>query len=80
MPAAITNRPAASGYALFDTALGRCALVWRGDFVIGAALPEASDEQARARLAKRFSGVAQADPPQFAAEAIAKIQHLLAGG
>jgi methylated-DNA-[protein]-cysteine S-methyltransferase len=80
MPAATTNKPAESGYALFDTAIGRCALVWRGGLVIGAALPERSDEQAHARLARRFPGVAQAGPPPFAAEAMAKIVSLLAGG
>ena len=80
MPAATTNNSATSGYALFDTAIGRCALVWRGGLVVGAALPEASDERARARLARRFPGFEQADPPAFAAAAIARVQALLAGG
>ncbi|MFL6846203.1 MAG: methylated-DNA--[protein]-cysteine S-methyltransferase [Allosphingosinicella sp.] len=79
MPAATTNKPADAGFALFDTAIGRCALVWRGGLVIGAALPEASDEQARARLAKRFPGAEEAAPPPFAAEAIARIAGLLGG-
>jgi methylated-DNA-[protein]-cysteine S-methyltransferase len=79
MPAATTNKPAASGYALFDTAIGRCALVWRGGLVIGAALPEASDDRARAGLERRFPGAAEADPPPFAARAIARVQALLAG-
>jgi methylated-DNA-[protein]-cysteine S-methyltransferase len=80
MPAATTNnhRPE-SFYALFDTAIGRCALVWRGGLVVGAALPEASDEAARARIARRFPGAAEADPPPFAAAAIARIAALLAG-
>lgn len=80
MPAATTNNPAGSGYALFDTAIGRCALVWRGGRVIGAALPEASDERARLSLARRFPAVPEADPPPFASAAIAAIQALLAGG
>ena len=79
MPAATTNRLPESGYALFDTAIGRCALVWRGGFVIGAALPEATDERARQSLARRFPGAAEADPPPFAAEAIARIIGLLDG-
>jgi methylated-DNA-[protein]-cysteine S-methyltransferase len=79
MPAATTNNPADAGYTLFDTAIGRCALLWRGGFVIGAALPEASDESARERLARRFPGAVEADPPPFAAEAIARIQALLDG-
>jgi methylated-DNA-[protein]-cysteine S-methyltransferase len=80
MPAATTNNPVESGYALFDTAIGRCALVWRGGFVIGAALPEASDEHARIGLGRRFPGVGEAQPPSFASAAIARIRELLAGG
>jgi methylated-DNA-[protein]-cysteine S-methyltransferase len=79
MPAATTNNLPEGGYALFDSAIGRCALVWRGGFVIGAALPEASDERARASLARRFPGAAEAEPPAFAADAIARIVSLLAG-
>ncbi|HEX8224756.1 MAG TPA: methylated-DNA--[protein]-cysteine S-methyltransferase [Allosphingosinicella sp.] len=79
MPAATTNNRPESGYALFDTAIGRCALVWRGGLVIGAALPEATDELARTRLATRFPGAVEAEPPAFAAEAIARIASLLAG-
>jgi methylated-DNA-[protein]-cysteine S-methyltransferase len=79
MPAATTNNPVESGYALFDSAIGRCALVWRGGLVIGAALPEASDERARASLARRFPGVPEAEPPPFAARAIERVQSLLAG-
>jgi methylated-DNA-[protein]-cysteine S-methyltransferase len=79
MPAATTNNPATSGFALFDTAIGRCALVWRGGLVVGAALPEASDDRARATLQRRFPGVAESDPPPFAAEAIAEMQALLSG-
>jgi methylated-DNA-[protein]-cysteine S-methyltransferase len=79
MPAATTNKPEASGYALFDTAIGRCALVWRGGLVVGAALPEVSDERARLSLGRRFPGAVEADPPLFAARAIARIQELLDG-
>ena len=79
MPAATTNKLPESGYALFDTAIGRCALVWRGGFVIGAALPEETDEQARRSLARRFPGAVETDPPPFAAEAIARIIGLLDG-
>jgi methylated-DNA-[protein]-cysteine S-methyltransferase len=79
MPAATTNNPAGAGFALFDTAIGRCALVWRGGLVIGAALPEQSDERARARLGKRFPGAVEVDPPPFVSEAIARIVGLLGG-
>jgi methylated-DNA-[protein]-cysteine S-methyltransferase len=80
MPAATTNNISESGYALFDTAIGRCALVWRGGLVVGAALPEDSDERARASLARRFPDAVECDPPAFAAEAMERIASLLAGG
>jgi methylated-DNA-[protein]-cysteine S-methyltransferase len=76
MPAATTNKPA---FAVFDTAIGRCALVWRGGLVIGAALPEADEGRLRARLAGRFTGAAEETPPPFAAVAIALVVRLLAG-
>jgi methylated-DNA-[protein]-cysteine S-methyltransferase len=66
-------------FTLFDTAIGPCALVWRGDAIIGAQLPERDEETARRRLAKRFSGADEAAPPAFAAAAMADIVALLSG-
>jgi methylated-DNA-[protein]-cysteine S-methyltransferase len=79
MPAAITNN-IPEGFALFDTAIGRCALVWRGGLVVGAALPEASEDRARLSLTSRFPNAVEGEAPPFAAEAIAGITNLLAGG
>jgi methylated-DNA-[protein]-cysteine S-methyltransferase len=76
MPAATTNKPA---YAVFSTAIGRCALVWRGGLIIGASLPEADDPRLRARLARRFARPEEREPPEFVAEAIALVRRLLAG-
>lgn len=78
MPAATTNKPGL-GFYLFDTAIGRCALVWRGGLVTGAALPEASDEAMRRQLARRFPGAAEADPAGFVHDAANRIVSLLAG-
>ncbi|HYE28940.1 MAG TPA: methylated-DNA--[protein]-cysteine S-methyltransferase [Allosphingosinicella sp.] len=79
MPAATTNKPDASGYAFFDSAIGRCAIVWRGEAVVGTALPDVSDQRTRSGLARRFPGVAESDPPPFVAEAIDRITAMLAG-
>jgi methylated-DNA-[protein]-cysteine S-methyltransferase len=43
-----------AGFILFDTAIGRCGLVWRAERIIGAQLPERDDATARERLARRF--------------------------
>jgi methylated-DNA-[protein]-cysteine S-methyltransferase len=78
MSAEITNKPQESGYALFATPIGRCALVWRGDKVIGAALPEASDERLHARVAARF-GAVEAEPAPFIGRTIQRLKDVLAG-
>lgn len=68
------------GFALFDTALGRCGLAWSAAGLIGVQLPEANDALAGRRLAKRFPGAVAATPRDAAAAAIARIQAFLAGG
>jgi methylated-DNA-[protein]-cysteine S-methyltransferase len=82
MPAATTNKASGnepSGFVLFQTAIGRCALLWRGGLVIGAALPERDEAALRARLAARFPGAEEAEPPPFVADAVARIVRLLDG-
>ena len=76
MPAATTNKTA---YAVFDTAIGRCALLWRGGLVVGAALPETDEAKLRANLARRFRDAEEQAPLPFVVEAIAKVRRLLAG-
>jgi methylated-DNA-[protein]-cysteine S-methyltransferase len=68
-----------SAFTLFDTPIGRCALVWRGPFVVGAALPEGSDAEAHQRLARRFPGASEGDPPAFVRAAIEAVRELLSG-
>jgi methylated-DNA-[protein]-cysteine S-methyltransferase len=68
-----------SGFAFFPTAIGPCALVWRDGAIIGAALPEESDEIARTRLARRFPDAEEAVPPPFVADVIDRVARLLAG-
>lgn len=69
----------ADGFALFDTAIGACAVAWGHRGVVGVQLPEASDGAARSRLARRFPGAKQSTPPPEVARAIAGIVSLLAG-
>ena len=68
-----------SAFTLFDTAIGCCALVWRGTSVIGAALPEASDPKMRRHIGRRFPDARESDPPEFVRVAVAAIQDLLNG-
>ena len=69
-----------AGYALFDTAIGRCAIAWSERGITHCALPATNEEALRRHIAR---GVPQADekpaPPAIAV-AITRIVALLAGG
>lgn len=72
-------RPATLGWALFDTAIGACALAWSAHAITGAQLPDASAAATRARMRQRFPGIGESDPPPFAAAVIADVQAQLRG-
>ncbi|TWD75535.1 methylated-DNA-[protein]-cysteine S-methyltransferase [Variovorax beijingensis] len=68
------------GFALFETAIGTCALAWGPRGLVGVQLPEENGEAAtRARMRRRFPALPEADPPESAQGAIAAIQGLLRG-
>ena len=69
----------ATGFALFDTPIGRCGVAWSSRGVSGVQLPEASEGATRARLRKRFPGAAEAEPGRDVRRAVAAIEALLAG-
>jgi methylated-DNA-[protein]-cysteine S-methyltransferase len=78
MPAASTSDREAPGHKagaffLFPTALGRCALVWRGEAIVGASLPESDEAAMRRSLARRFSGAVEAEPPGFVRAAAERV-------
>ncbi|MCS3779069.1 methylated-DNA--[protein]-cysteine S-methyltransferase [Tsukamurella ocularis] len=67
----------AAGYALFDTAVGRCGIAWGADGAVTAVrLPEDSDE-----ATARYLGddAAPADPPPAIEGVIAAIVALVSG-
>jgi len=66
-------------YALFDTAIGPCGVVWSDAGVAAVALAEPDEAQTRARLRRRFPHAVEAAPPQTVAQAIARMQALLEG-
>jgi methylated-DNA-[protein]-cysteine S-methyltransferase len=67
------------GYALFDTAIGRCGIAWTPRGIVAACLPEAEERRARARLARRCPGGAEQPPPPDVQRAIDRIVALLRG-
>lgn len=69
-----------SAFALFDTPVGRCGIVWGDRGVSGVQLPEAGGEaRTRARVRRRFPEAHEVSPPPEVQEAIAGIVDLLHG-
>jgi methylated-DNA-[protein]-cysteine S-methyltransferase len=68
-----------SGYTLFDTAIGRCGIVWSGRGIVGVQFPEGSDQATRKRLLRRHPDAREAAPPEAVERTIAGIVALLAG-
>ena len=69
----------APGFTLFDTPIGRCALVWGGHGLLGVSLPAANDAATRRRLARHFPLAREAPPPADVEHAMARIVALLNG-
>ena len=45
----------AHNFALFDTAIGRCAIAWGARGVVGVQLPEGGEARTRARMSASTS-------------------------
>jgi methylated-DNA-[protein]-cysteine S-methyltransferase len=72
---------AVPGYACFDTPAGPCGLAWNdAGELLGAQLPEGGRAATLARLARRFPGLAQAEPPEAVARTMQRWRAVLAEG
>jgi len=69
----------APGFALFDTAIGRCAIAWGESGICAVQLPEASVSATRRRMRLRYPGAAESAPPPVVQRAIDRIVTLLRG-
>lgn len=67
------------GFTLFDTAIGRCGVVWGERGIVGLHLPEESDAKAHARITRRFPDAVETDPSAEIRQAIGLIIDLLDG-
>jgi len=67
------------GFALFGTVIGHCAIAWGPGGIVGVQLPEADAPATRARMARRFPALHEADPPAGVREAMAAVTALLDG-
>ena len=67
------------GFALFETAIGHCGIVWSERGVVGVQLPERSEDATRHRVLRRFPAARGAVPPAAIQRAIDDIVALLGG-
>jgi methylated-DNA-[protein]-cysteine S-methyltransferase len=69
----------APAFALFDTAIGACAVAWSDRGLVGAWLPEADAAATRARILRRHADALETPPPPPIRAAVEAITALLAG-
>jgi len=69
----------AAGFALFDTAIGCCALGWTEAGIVDVNLPEASPDVTRHRIAGRLAGSREQPPPPQVRQVIERIVALFDG-
>lgn len=68
-----------TGFALFDTAIGRCGIAWGERGLLGVQLPESGDAQTRARLLQKAPGAREMTPPANVQKACDAMTELLEG-
>lgn len=66
-------------FALFDTEMGTCGIVWSARGIAAVQLPEADERRTRARIEKRFPQARETPPPGDVQNAIDGMAALLAG-
>ena len=66
-------------HAVFDTAIGACAVAWHGGGLVGVWLPEGSAEALRQRVLRRHADAVSSTPDGPARRAVDGITALLAG-
>jgi methylated-DNA-[protein]-cysteine S-methyltransferase len=66
-------------FALFDTAIGRCGIVWSERGVAAVRFPERGEDAVRNRITRRFPDTREAIPPAKTQRAIDDIVELLNG-
>lgn len=69
----------AQGFALFETAIGTCAIAWGANGIVGTSLPSKNAAASRAFLSKRLPEAIEAPPPPAVQTVIDDIVALLRG-
>jgi methylated-DNA-[protein]-cysteine S-methyltransferase len=66
-------------FALFDTAIGRCAIAWSERGINAVRLPMPDEKKTRMLIRKRYGDIDEAPPPANVQAAIDRIVELLDG-
>ena len=66
-------------FAIFDTAIGPCGIVWGERGITGVQLPMGSEDKTRNRIHQRNGDITEAQPPAEVQRAIDGMIELLAG-
>jgi len=66
-------------FALFETAIGRCGIVWSERGIVAVRFPEQGEHAVRNRIVQRFPHAHEAPPPEKTRHAIDGITALLGG-
>jgi methylated-DNA-[protein]-cysteine S-methyltransferase len=67
------------GYAIFDTGVGRCGIVWSDAGIVAVQLPEARELETRRRLFRLYPEAREMSPPPMVAIATQAIDGALRG-
>ncbi len=68
-----------TGFALFETAIGRCGIAWGERGLLGVQLPEVDDAKTRARLLQKAPGAREMTPPADVQRACDAMSDLMDG-
>jgi methylated-DNA-[protein]-cysteine S-methyltransferase len=68
-----------TAFALFETAIGSCAIVWSGSGILALQLPEADEDRTRARVLRRWPDAREEPPPPAVRRAVDGVVALLSG-
>jgi methylated-DNA-[protein]-cysteine S-methyltransferase len=74
-----TETTTSRGFALFETAIGRCGIAWGARGLVGIQLPESDDASTRRRLVRRFPDAHEGPPPPSVQQILEDIVTLLHG-
>jgi methylated-DNA-[protein]-cysteine S-methyltransferase len=67
----------ARSFALFDTPIGPCAIVWSSNGIAGLQLPERDEQSTRAHARRRWPGANESVVPADVQRAVERIQAML---